>query len=185
MPPATNAVIRGDQVVVVVDAAKHQRLVERFRQRQNFPLAILGGVVVGAVGAFLWGAIIGITGLSYELAWVPMVGIGFLVGTMVRVCGKGIDRRFAVAGAVVALLAALAGSVFTTAVCVTWQLRGVPNFYLFNEADLGTWLRLLVANTGWVEVLLLAFTTWEAYTLSRFRLTPAQLATLAPRGELP
>jgi hypothetical protein len=185
MPEPTNAVVQGDSVFVVVDAGKLERLVERLRGRQNLALGILGGLGAGLVGAFLWGALIGITGLSYELAWIPMVGIGFLVGTMVRLCGQGIDRRFAVAGAVLALLAALAGSAFTTAVAVTWQLRGVPNFYLFGNADALTWFRLLLANTGWVEVLLLAFTTWEAYTLSRFRLTPTQLSTLAPRGALP
>jgi hypothetical protein len=185
MPGSANAVVHRGQVVVVVDAGKVERLAERLRRRQNLALGIAGGLVAGLGGAFLWGSIIGITGLSYELAWIPMIGIGFLVGTMVRVCGQGIERRFAVAGAVLALLAALAGSVWTTSVTATWQLRGVPNFYLLNEADPATWLRLVVASTGWVEVLLLAFTTWEAYTLSRLRLTPAQLATLAPRGALP
>jgi hypothetical protein len=184
MPPVKEAEFRGDYALVVVDAAKVERLAERLRRRQSFLLAVLAGVATGAAGAFLWGSLVGITGLTYEVEWVPMIGIGFLVGIVVRFVGHGVDRRFAVAAAVIALTASVAGSFLTMSVAVTWQLHNVQNFYLFSYGDLGTWLRLWYAFTGWIDVVCLAFTTWEAYALARFRLSPPQLATLAPRGAL-
>lgn len=177
--------VHGDWAIVEVDAVKLSRLMARFRRRQSLIGAILAGLAVGVVGGFLWGALVGITGLQYELEWVPMIGLGFLIGSAVRYGGRGIDPVFAWTGAVLALGSGLAGSVWTTANAVAWQMQDVGNFYLFQYADLATWLRLYAANTGWIDVLCLAFTAWEGYALGRYRLTPSQLATLAPRGSLP
>jgi hypothetical protein len=180
-----DAEVRGDIALVVVDAGKVERLRDRLRQRQSLALGIAAGAVTGAVGAFLWGSLVGITGLTYEVEWIPMIGIGFLVGMTVRWVGRGVDRSFAIAAAVIALVASLVGSFLTMAVAVTWQLHGVNNFYLFQYGDLGTWLRLYGSFTGWIDIACLTFTVWEAYALARFRLSRPQLAALTPRGAIP
>jgi hypothetical protein len=184
-PTDQQAEVCGNNVLVPVDAGKLHRLTERLRQRQSLPLAILAGVATGAAMAFLWGAIVGITGLTYEVDWVPLIGIGFLVGTVVRFVGRGVDRSFAIAAAVIAFLAGLAGSLFSMSVALTWQLHNVPNFYLFQYGGPATWARLFFASVGWIDVACLEFTTWEAYMLARYRLPASALATLAPRGALP
>ena len=165
--------------LVEVDAGKLRRLIERFRARQSLLMGILGGLGAALFGAFIWGFLIGLTGLQYELAWVPMVGIGFLVGTMVRLCGKGIDRRFAVAGAVLALVAGLTGGFLSYCISLGWQLR-LGNFSPLSIDWATTW-RLCWAYVGWIDFALLAFTVWEAYHLSRYRLKDTQLATRAAR----
>lgn len=174
-----------DQAHIEIDAAKLVYVKQLIRQRQNLPLAILAALAVGAALSFLWGAVVGITGLQYELEWIPIVGIGFLVGITVRVIGQGIDMHFGVAGALIALLASMAGNIQATSLALPWQLTEVDNFIMRYYGDWENWTRLVWANTGWIDFACIAFGVWEAFHLSFYRLTPAQLATLAPRGTLP
>jgi hypothetical protein len=81
----------------------------QLRQRQQFVVAALAGIVAGVVGGFIWGAITGISGLHVEFVCLPMVGIGLLVGKAMAFFGRGVDLRFAWLGAIIATLACLAG----------------------------------------------------------------------------
>ena len=129
---------------------------------------ILGGCGAALVGGFIWGSLVGITGLQYELDWVPMVGTGFLVGSMVRLCGQGHDWRFRVSGATIALLACLLGQLLTLSIAVAWQLGNVDNFYLFTLRP-DSLLRLYLASVGLIDILCWAFTAIEGYVLSASR----------------
>jgi hypothetical protein len=70
-------------------------------------LALLGGFVAGLlaalVGSFLWGLFAFATALHVE--WVPLLGMGLIVGLAVGSVGQGTDTRF---GLVAAFLAQLA-----------------------------------------------------------------------------
>ncbi len=174
------------RVQILLDAGKVRRVGERLRARQSLLLGILGGLGAGLVAAFLWAVIVGMTGLQYELDWLPMIGLGFLVGVSVRACGRGMDRRFAFAAALIALVMGLLGSFFSTALATTGQgVGGNLGEILYRHGNAAIPLRLFLANWGWPDGLALTLTVIEAYFLARFRLAPSQIASLAPRGALP
>jgi hypothetical protein len=70
---------------------------QRLRSEQNLVLAVLADGGASLLGACVWAAITFAT--SFQIGWMA-VGVGFLVGYAVRTLGKGIDKSFAVVGAV-------------------------------------------------------------------------------------
>lgn len=85
-----------------------QQRIEALKEEQNLPLGILGGAVGGLLGAVIWAAVTYFT--EYQIGWLA-VGVGFLAGFGVRLLGKGIDRRFGIAGAVIALVGVFLGNI--------------------------------------------------------------------------
>ena len=63
-------------------------------RQPSLALGAAWAFMAAVTGAFLWGAMVGTTGLTLELDWVPLIGIGFVVGTTVRVAGRGFARSF-------------------------------------------------------------------------------------------
>ena len=121
-------------------------LLRRLRDRQRLPAAVVSGVAAGLVGGFIWGALTGISGLHIEFVWLPMIGMGFLVGKVMAFFGRGIDQRFAWLGAGITALASVAGCVFSVVIAVAWQLQLGSNFFLFESGRLDAVARLVVAQ---------------------------------------
>ena len=92
---------RRAQMLMEDNWRRTQERYAEFRRRQSFPLALLAavfGVVVGAIG-FRY------TSLTGWRAYIFLIiAVGFVVGWIIRVAGRGVDRRFGVLGAVTAIL---------------------------------------------------------------------------------
>jgi hypothetical protein len=83
------------------DARAHLRL------NQNFGLGILAGALASVAAAVVWAAITVVTG--YQISWMA-IGIGLLVGTAVRVFGRGVDKYFGIAAAILSLAGCVLGN---------------------------------------------------------------------------
>ncbi|WP_236032991.1 hypothetical protein [Algoriphagus pacificus] len=77
------------------------------RMEQNFPLAVLGGIVAGIIGAVLWGIITVAT--NFQIGYMA-IAIGAGVGFTIRFLGKGVDQSFGYAGGAIALLSCVLGN---------------------------------------------------------------------------
>ncbi len=71
------------------DQAKLQLMLQEIRGNQNLLFGVVGGMVAAAVGAAIWAVITALT--NFQIGWMA-VGVGFLVGYAVRMCGKVLIR---------------------------------------------------------------------------------------------
>jgi hypothetical protein len=84
-----------------------QERYEEFRRKQSFPLAIVGAVVglcVSAIGFSLTSM------TSWRAYFFLIIAVGFVVGWIIRLTGRGVERRFGV----LAVIAMILGVVGTT-----------------------------------------------------------------------
>jgi len=91
----------------IVDTRAMESARQQIRLHQNLGLGIIGGAIAAVLAAIIWAAISVFTG--YQIGWMA-IGVGFLVGAAVRVFGRGIDRPFGIAGAILSLAGCLIGN---------------------------------------------------------------------------
>ena len=77
---------------------------------ENFPLGIMAGFTAALIGAGVWAGIAVATNL--KIAFVA-IGIGFLVGVVIRVAGNGETARFSYLGAGLSFFSCLLGNILT------------------------------------------------------------------------
>ncbi len=81
--------------------------IAKFKSEQEYSKALITGIIVGIIGAVLWGLITVSTG--YQIGYMA-IAIGAGVGFSMRVLGKGIDQVFGITGGIIALLSCLLGN---------------------------------------------------------------------------
>lgn len=85
---------------------------EEARQHQRLGMGILAGAFAAVLAAIIWA---GITlAMGYQIGWMA-IGVGVLVGSAIRFVGRGVDRSFGVAGALLALFGCIFGNVLWAA----------------------------------------------------------------------
>ena len=95
------------QQQVNIDEGKLNQYLEELRLQQNLPLGIGAGVIASLIGAVLWAVITVATG--YQIGYMA-IAVGLLVGFAIKFAGKGIDKIFGIAGAILALLGCALGN---------------------------------------------------------------------------
>ncbi|MCE9556124.1 MAG: hypothetical protein K8T91_22475 [Planctomycetes bacterium] len=168
----------------MIEELHGDKLLQQLRLRQHFGLAILAGTGAGMVATIIWGGIMAITGLHVEFVGLSMVGIGFLVGKTVALCGRGVDREFAWLGSIIAALACLLSYLLSLMIAVAWQLQLGDNFYLIKHGRSDVWLRLAAAGFGWAEAVCFVVASWEGFRFSRLPIEASSLGYLRPRWRL-
>ncbi|UCF69581.1 MAG: hypothetical protein JSV80_10600 [Acidobacteriota bacterium] len=139
---------------------------------QNLPLGVLGGTSAALLGAVLWAAATVFSG--WQIGWMA-VGVGFLVGVSVKALGKGIDKAFGVAGAVLSLMGCLMGNLFAVCGFLSRQ-HGVPFIEILRSLDLSNIQELMIASFGPMDVVFYAIAVYEGYKLSFRQLTREELS---------
>jgi hypothetical protein len=81
--------------------------IENLRLEQNMVQGVFVSIAAGIAAAILWGMITVATGM--QIGYMA-VGAGVAVGFSMQFFGKGIDKAFGIAGAVIAFLCCLAGN---------------------------------------------------------------------------
>jgi hypothetical protein len=105
LSPDTSSTSTSDSEIVDTRAMESAR--QQIRLHQNLGLGIIGGAIAAVLAAIIWAAISVFTG--YQIGWMA-IGVGLLVGAAVRVFGRGIDRPFGIAGAILSLAGCLIGN---------------------------------------------------------------------------
>lgn len=107
----------GNVKVFEQDDVKLQELIKSAaKDEQNLWRAILAGGLAALVGAIIWAIVTLI--LEWQIGFMA-IGMGILVGNVVRWMGKGVDMKFGVTGAGLAALGCVAGNVLTTAIVIS------------------------------------------------------------------
>jgi len=102
-----------DEVDFNIDEIKKKLSPEVYNKllaEQNLKRGIIGGSVVGLIGAILWGIISVSTGNQFGLMAV-IIGAG--VGLSMRILGKGLSNIFGIYGAAIAFLSVVLGNIFS------------------------------------------------------------------------
>ncbi len=158
-----------------IDPFKMQSLMQRLKDEQNFLLGFLGGAVAAVVAAILW-ALISVVA-DRQIGWMA-IGVGFLVGIAVRFFGKGIDKRFGVLGAVLALVGCLAGNLLTVAILVAQQenveFAQVALALLFDPELV---IQIVAETFSPIDLLFYGLALYEGYRFSFRQISQAELAT--------
>lgn len=85
-------------------------IIERLRMEQKLIPGILSGLIVGIIGAIIWGIITVATGVQFGYI---ALAIGAGVGFTIRKFGNGIDSIFGIWGAGISLFSVLLGNCFS------------------------------------------------------------------------
>ncbi len=158
-----------------IDQMKVEMLLQEIRDNQNLMMGLLGGVLAAAVGAAVWAVVTVFTG--YQIGFMA-IGVGLLVGFAVRLFGKGIDKSFGIAGAVLALLGCLAGNLLTTCIFISRQEQ-VDLLEVFMSLDPMLVVQLFKVTFSPIDLLFYGIAVYEGYQFSFRRLTDEDLAKLA------
>lgn len=98
-----------------VSVLNYEQRRRALRDEQNLGLGVVGGLVAVVISAILWAVISVIFGS--QSAYMA-IGVGFLVGTGVRLAGRGIDPPFGIVGAVLALFGCVLGNLLASAIFI-------------------------------------------------------------------
>lgn len=151
---------------------------ERIRAEQSLVMGVLAGLVAAVLGAAIWATATIVTG--YQIGWLA-IGIGFVVGAAIGMVGKGIDRVFGVAGAVLALFGCALGNLLTIAYFIS-QTEGVPYFDLLARLDMDAVLNIMVTAFDPMDMLFYAFAAYFGYRYALREVTEEDLARALGKG---
>ncbi|WP_053992612.1 hypothetical protein [Mangrovimonas sp. TPBH4] len=143
----------------------------KFKEEQDYSKALVSGIIVGLIGAFLWGAITVSTG--YQIGYMALA-IGAGVGLSMRYTGKGIDKLFGITGGIIALLSCLLGNFLSIVgfLAEAENLGYMETLSLINYSEL---LPIMVETFSPIDLLFYAIAAAEGYKLSFRALTEKEL----------
>ncbi len=147
-------------------ALQTERQIENLRQQQSFGAALSAGTAAALAGAALWGAVTVVT--HYELGLTAIV-VGVMVGLAVRKAGRGIEKKFGVLAAVLALIGSVAGKLLSVNVAIA-QHYGTPIPQALMHMDLQRSIDLLTRTYRPMDLLFYAIAVYEAYKYGYGRL---------------
>jgi Ni/Fe-hydrogenase subunit HybB-like protein len=154
-----------------VDPLILKAALQRLRSEQNLVLAVLAGGAAALLGAGVWAAITFAT--SFQIGWMA-VGVGFLVGYAVRTFGKGVDKSFAVVGAVWSLAGCAVGNLLSV-IGVISKHQNIPFFDILEKLDPEIVASLMQTTFNPMDLLFYGIAVYEGYRFSLRQITQADL----------
>ncbi|MBC5811026.1 MAG: hypothetical protein GIW95_09300 [Candidatus Eremiobacteraeota bacterium] len=151
-----------------------ERLLLKIRAEQNLLLAVLGGLAGAVISAVGWAAITAAT--HFQIGYMALA-VGFIVGYLVRMLGRGIDRPFRIVGALFAVLGCAAGNIGATAVAAASAAHVPLTAIIAHLNPRMAWL-LLTADFNPMDILFYGFAVYTGYKYSLRTLTPEELASI-------
>ena len=135
---------------------------EQFKDDQNYSKALTVGVLVGLIGAILWGVITVASG--YQIGYMA-IAIGAGVGMSMRYVGKGIDQIFGITGAVIALLSCLLGN-FVSIIGFVAQAEVLGYLDTLLLFDFSTLIPIMEETFSPMDLLFYGIAAYEGYKFS-------------------
>lgn len=163
-----------------VDPTKVEQLVAELRTKQNFSIALVGGLAAAVVGAIVWARITVAT--NYQIGWMA-VGVGFLVGGAVRTLGRGIDKSFGYLGATMSVFGCLLGNLLSICAIVAGQ-EGLTLLAVVAQVGNhpGVIPAALLATFHPMDLLFYALAIYEGYRFSFRQVTDAEIGRVLTRN---
>lgn len=151
-----------------IEQIEDQIDLEVLRSYQNFPFAIIGGLLVTIVSAVIWAIITVAT--KYQIGYMA-IAVGFLVGMAVRFFGAGIDQKFGILGAVLSLVGCLLGNLLS-------QIGFIAHEYSYSYLEVLSMLDFSIVKDVMIEsfspmdILFYGIAIYEGYRFSFRNITP-------------
>tara|TARA_R110002050_G_scaffold39891_2_gene97864 strand:+ start:1994 stop:2653 length:660 start_codon:yes stop_codon:yes gene_type:complete len=134
----------------------------KFQSEQEFPKALTVGIIVGLLGAVLWGVVTVATG--YQIGYMA-VAIGAAVGYSMRITGKGIDQIFGISGGIIALVSCLLGNFFSIIGFIANE-EGLGYFETLSLFDYSLLMPIMVETFSPMDLLFYGIAAFEGYKFS-------------------
>jgi len=154
-----------------VDATRVAQWLADARTRQNFPVAAAGGLLAAAVSAMIWAVIT--TATNFQIGWMA-VGVGFLVGGVVRVLGRGLDKPFGYLGAGLAFIGCLLGNYLSNCMFIAREV-GLPVTSVLTQISVAAVPGLMIRTLHPLDLLFYGLAVYEGYRFSFRRITAADI----------
>ena len=142
-------------------------ILEKFRGKQKLILGVLASLIVGILGASLWGIITLTT--NFQIGFMA-VGIGAGVGITMRITGKGIDPIFGISGGLISLFSVLLGNFF----CIIGYVAEAENLAFFETLlmlDYRYVPELLMETFSVIDLIFYGIAVYEGYRFSFRKIT--------------
>jgi len=150
------------QQAQTIDQEKLDRYLEQLRLEQNLLFGIIAGLAASVAGALLWAVITVSTG--YQIGYMALA-VGFFVGMAMRYTGKGMDKIFGIAGAVLALFGCLLGNFFSIVGFVA-NSEGLGYFETLSSINYGIVPELMAETFSVIDLLFYGIAVYEGYKFS-------------------
>lgn len=164
-----------EPVTLEIDSDKLELYIAEQKMHQSLPMGFLGGVIGAVVGAAIWAAITVSSG--YQIGFMA-IGVGFLVGALVRVMGKGLEKPFGIIGASFALIGCLAGNILSGCGFEAAD-QNVSFFQVVASLTPEIALDILKYMFSPVDLLFYGIAIYEGYRFAFRQFTHEELAELA------
>lgn len=135
---------------------------EKFKSEQDLTKAIITGIVVGIIGALLWGTITVVTGL--QIGYLAMA-IGAGVGLSMRFIGKGLDQIFGISGGIIAILSCILGN-FLSIIGYIANAEGLGYYETLNLFDYNELIPIMTETFSVMDLLFYGIAAVEGYKFS-------------------
>jgi hydrogenase maturation factor len=130
--------------------------------KQNLPAALIAGVVGMLIGTAIW---VGITVLTHFQIGYMAVGVGFLVGIMMRWAGRGYTPIFSICGAALAIVGCVLGNLLTGCVEVA-KFTEVPFLTVLGQMNFDFAKGILQAGFSPIDILFYVFAALAGWKYS-------------------
>lgn len=137
--------IIGNETVMQMITENNIEDLERLKAEQNFPMAVLGGVLASIICVFIWAIITVAT--KYQISYMAM-GVGVAVGFTIQKFGKGLTPVYGILGAGLALIACFCGNIISYTCFIADQYES----YSYLEA---------ISNLNWDISMSIAIETFQ------------------------
>ena len=142
-----------------LDGNFSEKHIEKFKAEQNFSLGIILSILTGTVGAILWALITVIT--KFQIGYMA-IAIGAAVGFTMRYIGKGIDQKFGIAGAIIAVLSCALGNLLSIIGFIA-ESEGLSYFQTMLYMDYSYIPQIMKESFRFMDLLFYGFAAYEGY----------------------
>lgn len=141
---------------------------QQLKDEQRLIPGIIAGLVVGIIGAFLWGVLT--VAMEFQIGYMALA-IGAGVGYAIRIVGRGVHQIYGFWGAGIALFSVALGNFLSIAGFIG-QSEGLGLFETLMLLDYTYVPELMVDFFSLIDLLFYAIATFEGYKFS-FRVLDA------------
>ncbi len=149
-------------------------LMAKLRKEQRLFLGLSSGLIVGLIGAILWGVITVVT--KFQIGYMA-IAIGAGVGLTIRTTGNGIDPIFKFSGAVISLFSVLLGNFFSLIGFIAIE-EGLGYFETLPLFDYTYLSDIMIATFSPIDIVFYAIALGEGYYFSSRLITEKKLMEL-------
>lgn len=151
-----------EQTEVVVDEQKLATYRQYLSTQQSVTMGTLGGFCATVLAALVWTSITIAT--NYQIGYMA-VAVGYVVGTTVRIMGKGIDAIFGYVGAAMAFLGCFLGN-FLSLIHFLAEETDKTYLEILSTIEYGFVADLMLQTSNHIDLLFYGIAIYEGYKFS-------------------